>query len=252
MESTVDALVALLCGSTWKYGHHFHEPFASYSEMFAVRSSAVGSLYTGDLAISVGSPQFDACVRRHEQTRRRHIVCAPQPPQPSHTDGWFTPHFSVFASFRISSWLADVACPVVCQPIWPACWLDTPDRTSSSSNRVVGSVWDVYRNELEVVPEGVILVLRDAASGSSVVDFWSIWSRNAELGLFRAYSKAVRPTEPGSSAFLGRGLLRIRNRCLGGRAAGGKGSSRLYRVSRGDEVDVHCAQYFVDSSLSPV
>ena len=39
---------------------------------------------------------------------------------------------------------------------------------------------------------------------------------------------------------------------LGGRAAGGRGSSRLYRVSQGEEVDVHCAQYFVHSSLSPV
>ena len=26
----------------------------------------------------------------------------------------------------------------------------------------------------------------------------------------------------------------------------------LYRVSNGDEVDVHCAQYFVNSSLCPV
>ena len=31
--------------------------------------------------------------------------------------------------------------------------------------------------------------------------------------------------------------------------SGGTGSSRLYRVSHGDEVDVHCAQYFVNSSL---
>ena len=30
------------------------------------------------------------------------------------------------------------------------------------------------------------------------------------------------------------------------------GSGRLYRVSQGDEVDQHCAQYFVNSSLSPV
>ena len=29
-------------------------------------------------------------------------------------------------------------------------------------------------------------------------------------------------------------------------------SSRLYRASQGDEVDVHCAQYFVNSSLSLV
>ena len=34
------------------------------------------------------------------------------------TDRWFTPHFSVLARFRIDAWMADVACPEVCQPIW--------------------------------------------------------------------------------------------------------------------------------------
>ena len=33
---------------------------------------------------------------------------------------------------------------------------------------------------------------------------------------------------------------------LGGRAVGGRGSSRLFRVSHGDEVDGHCAQYCVN------
>ena len=37
------------------------------------------------------------------------------------TDRWFTHHFSVLARFRIGAWMADVACPVVCQPLWPAC-----------------------------------------------------------------------------------------------------------------------------------
>ena len=111
---------------------------------------------------------------------------------------------------------------------------------------------DVYRDELGVVPDEVVLALRGAASRSSVDDFWTIWSRNAEAGLFRAYSKAGGPTVAGSSASLGRGLLRIRNRRLGGRAAGGKASTWLYRVSRGDDVDVHCTQYFVNSTLSPV
>ena len=83
-------------------------------------------------------------------------------------------------------------------------------------------------------------------------DFWSIWSRRAEEGLVRAFSQAGGPTVAGSSAFLGRGLLRIRSRRLGGRAVGGGGSSKLYRVGQGDEVDVHCAQYLVHSSLSPV
>ena len=165
---------------------------------------------------------------------------------------WFTPHFSVRARFRVGAWMADVACPVVCQPIWPACWIDTPDRSSSSSSRVVQDVWDVYRDVLGVVLEEVVLPLRDAVSRSSVDDFWSTWSSNAEAGLFWAYSLAGGPTVAGSSAFLGRGLLRIRSRRPGGRAAGGTVSSRLYRVSQGDDVDVHCAPCFVHSSLSPV
>ena len=100
------------------------------------------------------------------------------------TDRWFTPHYSVFARFRVDAWMADVACPIACQPIWPACWLDTPDRSSSSSTRIVQDVWDIYRDELGVVPEEVVLALRDAASRSSVDDFWSVWSRNAEFGFF--------------------------------------------------------------------
>ena len=135
---------------------------------------------------------------------------------------------------------------------WPACWVNTPDRSSSSSSRAVQDVWDIYRDVLGVVPEEVVLALGDAVSRSSVDDFWSIWSSNAEAGLFRAYSQAGGPTVAGSSAFLGRGLLRIRSRRLGGRAAGGTVSSRLYWVCHDDDVDKHCAQYFVNSSLSPV
>ena len=120
------------------------------------------------------------------------------------------------------------------------------------STRAVQDVWDVQRDELGVVPEEVVLALRNAVSRSSVDDFWSFWSRSAEAGLFRDFSKAGGPTEAGSAAFLGRGLLRIRSRRLGGRAVGGRGSSWLYRASQGDEVDVHCAQYFVNSSLALV
>ena len=130
--------------------------------------------------------------------------------------------------------------------------MDTPDRSSSSSTRVVQDVWDVFGDVLGAVPDDVVLALRDAVSRSSVDDFWSIWSRSAEDGLFRAYPPAGGPTVAGSSAFLGRGLLRIRSKRLGGRAAGGRGSCRPYRVSQGDEVDVHCAQYFVNSSFAPV
>ena len=82
------------------------------------------------------------------------------------TDRWFTPHFSVIARFRINAWMADVACPVVFQPVWLACWLDTPDKSSSSATRVVQ---DVYRDELWVIPAEVVLALWDAVSRSSVI-----------------------------------------------------------------------------------
>ena len=61
------------------------------------------------------------------------------------TDRWFTLRFSVFVRFRIDAWMDDVACLKVCQPVWPACWLDTLDRSSSSTTRVVQDVWDVYQ-----------------------------------------------------------------------------------------------------------
>ena len=137
------------------------------------------------------------------------------------TDRWFTPHFSVFARFRIGAWMADVACPVACQPLWPASWLDTLDMSSSSSSRIVQDVWDIYMDVLGVVLDDVVLALRNAVSRSAVDDFWSIWSKNAEAGLFRAYALAGGLIAAGSSAFLGRGLLRIRSRRLGGKAVGG-------------------------------
>ena len=93
------------------------------------------------------------------------------------TDRWFAPHFSLLACFRIDAWMAEVACPNACRPLWPACWLDTPDRSASSSSRTVQDVWDVYRDVLGVVPEEVVLALREAASRSSVDDFWVLWSK---------------------------------------------------------------------------
>ena len=87
--------------------------------------------------------------------------------------------------------MADVACPIVCQPLWPACWLDTPDRSSSSSTRVVQDVWDVKRDELEVFPEEVVLALRGAVSRSSVDDFWRLFGvgmqRRFISGLFSSW-----------------------------------------------------------------
>ena len=131
--------------------------------------------------------------------------------------------------------------------------MDTPDRSSSSVVRVVQDVRGVYGDELGVAPPDVVLALRDAVSRSSVDAFWSIWSQNAEAGLFRAYCGAGGPTEAGSSAFLGRGLLRIRSRRLERQScwtqwclADCTGSATVMRWM------FSSAQHFVDSSLAPV
>ena len=65
------------------------------------------------------------------------------------TERWFTPHFPI-ADFCISRWTAEVACPVPFQQVWPACWIDIPDRSPSCSSGAVQDAWDVYREELEV------------------------------------------------------------------------------------------------------
>ena len=67
--------------------------------------------------------------------------------------------------------------PLHASLFWPACWLDTPDRSSLSSTRVVQDLWDVSSDELGVVPEEVDMALRDAASRSSVDDFWTTLHR---------------------------------------------------------------------------
>ena len=75
---------------------------------------------------------------------------------------------------------------------------------------------------------------------------------SAEARLLGACCRAGGPTAAGSVAFIERGLLRIRRRCLGGRAVGSSGSRRLYRASQKNEVDVRCPQYFVNSILALV
>ena len=60
--------------------------------------------------------------------------------------------------------------------------------------------------------------------------FWDARSAGAEAGLQRAYHRSGGPVAPGSQAFLGRGRLRIRRRRLGGKAVGGSGVGRFYRV----------------------
>ena len=71
-------------------------------------------------------------------------------------------------ALSIDAWSAEVSYPVVSQPLRLACWIDTPDGSSSSVSRAVQDAWDIYREELGVVPPDVVLAIRDAVAGSSV------------------------------------------------------------------------------------
>ena len=84
------------------------------------------------------------------------------------TDRWKTPHFSVFSELAIRRWAAQVSGPEPIHPFWPACSIDTPDRSSSSATRAVQDAWDVSWEELEVVPNELVHRLRAACDRSSV------------------------------------------------------------------------------------
>ena len=88
------------------------------------------------------------------------------------TDRWFAPYVSVpclALAFVVGT--ADVACPELCQPIWPACWIDTLDRSSSLVARPVQDACDIYRDKLWFVLPDVVLALWDAVSRSCVRRF---------------------------------------------------------------------------------
>ena len=66
-------------------------------------------------------------------------------------------HSAEFEVHRRAS--SDVRLPLRLPTIWLACWVDTLDRSSSSSSIVVQGTWDIYREDLEVVPLALILAL---------------------------------------------------------------------------------------------
>ena len=75
------------------------------------------------------------------------------------TDGCFSLHFVISADFNIRQWVAEVACPCATQHIWPACWVDTSEKSSSSSSKAGQDILDIYGEDLGVVPPNLILAL---------------------------------------------------------------------------------------------
>ena len=63
-------------------------------------------------------------------------------------DRWFTPHFAVYADFSLSAWDATVERARTHSPLWPACWLNSPDRSRSSQSHEVRNIWVFYMREV--------------------------------------------------------------------------------------------------------
>ena len=78
-------------------------------------------------------------------TRRDFLIACPNALAASTscrvTDWWFAPLFSVYAEFAIRKWTAQVPGPEPTQPIWPACWIDTPDRVVQYVRMFLGRSW---------------------------------------------------------------------------------------------------------------
>ena len=162
-------------------------------------------------------------------------------------DRWFPPHFSVLAEFSLSSWDATVDRARTHSPLWPACWLQSPDRSRSSTSPEVRDIWDVYIREVGFVPLVVREELARLCSSPDVDSSWLLWSKEAEASLARAYLSAGGPPLSSPSSYVGRGSLSIYSLRLGGRC-----HDRIYHVDRSDEFDVTHFGFFLNSSLAPV
>ena len=159
-------------------------------------------------------------------------------------DRWFTLHFAVCAEFTLSSWDAIVERVRIHSPLWPAYWLNCPDRSRSSSTSVVRDIWDVYIREVGFVPLEVRTNLFRLCNSSNVDSSGLLWSLEAEASLSRASLAAGGPPLSNPGSYVGRGSLSICTMRLGGRCHD--------RIHRTDRADVVHSGFFLNSSLASV
>ena len=95
----------------------------------------------------------------------------------------------------LSAWDATSDRARVYSPLWPACWLDCPDRSRRSPSHAVQNIRDVYIQEVGFVPR-VREKLFTACNSPDVDASWLLWSREAEASLARAYLSAGGPPLP--------------------------------------------------------
>ena len=162
-------------------------------------------------------------------------------------DRWFTPHFAVYVEFALSVWDAIVDMATTHSPLWPACWLQCPDRSRSSKSQEVQNIWDVYIREVGFVLFAVREQLFRLCNSPDVDSSWLLWSREAEASLARAYLSAGGPPLSNPSSYVGRSSLSICSMRLGGRC-----HDRIYHVDRAEEFNVIHSGFFLNSSLAAV
>ena len=153
------------------------------------------------------------------------------------------PHSAVRTDFSIAAWDATVEVAKVCSPLWPACWIQCPDRSHRSSSEAVQNIWDVYKQELSHVPVRV----RELFRTDDVDASWQIRSSEAEASLIRAYHSAGGPALAKHCSSVGRGRKQLCTKRLGSRF-----QDRIYRTDHADEFDVTHSGFFINSSLAPV
>ena len=156
-------------------------------------------------------------------------------------------HFANRSSLSLSAWDATVNMASVYSPIWPACWVECPDRSRRSPSPAVQNIWDVYIQEVSFVPREVREQLFTVCDTTDVDASWRIWSREVEASLARACLTAGFPALSNPGSYVGRSQLSLRTKRLGGSCR-----DRIYRMDRADDFDVTNSGFFVNSSLAPV
>ena len=148
--------------------------------------------------------------------------------------------------------MADVACPVVCQPVWPACWVDTLDWSSSSATRVVQDVWDVFLDELglELFRLRSFLLFGMLSLGLLLTVFGLFGVVMLRRVYFGPIPELVVPLKLAALPFLVEVCHVFVTGVWEAELLVAVVLVGFFGASQGDEVDVHCAQYSVNSSLS--
>ena len=153
------------------------------------------------------------------------------------------------SEFNVRRWTVVVFCPRALQPIWPACSLDSPDKSVNSLVKAVQVAWEVYRGSWSLFPPELVLSLRAARDRSDVDGFGVFGVPVLRLGYSEPICVRVGPIQMVCRHF----GVEVLCRC----GSGGWGEQRLVGTWRAyhirsavDVLDVASVHFFVNSSLA--